>query len=185
MSAQVAGSYANLEQEVAARTVELQAALQERARQAHDLTLALERVEQKDREIQALSIPVVPLLRDTFVLPIVGVLDANRAYHLTNVLLSTIASHQARVVIVDVTGLAFIDEVVARLLLKAASAVSLLGAEIILVGVRPEVAQTLVALGISLDGLKTLGNLQAAVLETLHQTQVLSRNSTKVTPLNT
>jgi len=84
-------------------------------------------------------------------------------------LLAGVESHRARVVILDITGVPIVDEGVANSLLQAMQATRLLGAEPILVGLRPEVAQTIVALGMDLGELATAGNLQQGLARaTLH-----------------
>ncbi|WP_161569226.1 cache domain-containing protein [Candidatus Oscillochloris fontis] len=169
MAAQIAQSYSDLEHVVAARTNTLQQTLNERDAHARDLALALERVQQKEQEIQALSMPVVPILKDTLVLPVVGVLDERRAQQLSSALLDAVECQKARAVILDLTGLAMIDEAIAQQIIAVAQATRLLGAHVTLVGIRPEVAQSLVALGLSLDGIRTLANLQAAVSDVLRR----------------
>ncbi len=110
MAAQIAQSYSDLEHIVATRTETLRQTLSERDQQARDLALALERVQQRDQEIMALSVPVVPLLSDTLVLPVVGVLDGRRAQQLSAAILQAVERQRARAVILDLTGLAVIDE---------------------------------------------------------------------------
>lgn len=167
MSGQIGQAYTNLEQEVATRTEALRNTLEERDQQARDLSRALDEVRRKDQEILSLSIPVVPLLRDTLVLPIVGVLNDERARQMTQALLEAVEQHKARVVIIDLTGLAAIDTLVAQQIMQAAQAVSLLGAEVTLVGLSSEVAQTIVSMGIAFDNLQVYADLQAAVTAAL------------------
>lgn len=170
MSAQIACAYTDLEQTVTARTADLQQALDARDQQARDLSYTLDQLQRKEQEVLALSVPIVPLLDDTLMVPMVGLLNRERALRLLHMLLQTVEAHRARVVIIDITGLAMLDEEIALLLPRAADALHLLGAEMILVGTRPEVAQTLVATGSSLDGMRTLSNLQAAVIDALKRT---------------
>ncbi|NTV62681.1 MAG: HAMP domain-containing protein, partial [Oscillochloris sp.] len=134
MSARIASSYTHLEHEVSARTADLRQSLAERDRQASELAEALAEVRQKEQEVLDLSVPIVPLLDDTLVVPIIGVLSTERAISFLQTLLAAVEARQARVVIMDITGLALIDERIADLLLQAASAVRLLGAELIMVG---------------------------------------------------
>ena len=96
-------------------------------------------------------------------LPLVGQLDAERGQRLTVALLASMERHCASVVIIDITGVPMIDTAVARHLLQATVAARLLGAESVLVGVSPEVAQTLVQLGVDFGTLTTRSNLQAGV----------------------
>lgn len=113
--------------------------------------------------LQGVSTPVLPVASGVLLMPLIGVLDDERARQALHILLQRIASHGARTVILDITGLPMIDGSVAATLLKATRAVRLLGARIILAGVSPEVAQALVSLGIGLDGFQSVGDLQAAV----------------------
>jgi len=171
MAEQITESHSSLEDQVAARTQELRRALAQRDEQARGLSHALEEVQRKEEMIEALSMPIVPLLHDTLVVPIVGALDSRRAGTLIQSLLDMISSHRARVVVLDVTGLPVVDTDVARTLLDAASAAQLLGTEVVLVGIRPEVAQTLVSLGVDFRSLRTLADLQAAVIYSLGQSK--------------
>jgi anti-anti-sigma regulatory factor/HAMP domain-containing protein len=171
MAEQITESHSSLEDQVEARTQDLRRALEQRDEQARGLSHALEEVQRKEEMIEALSMPIVPLLHDTLVVPIVGALDSRRAGALIQSLLDMISSHRARVVVLDVTGLPVVDTDVARTLLDAASAAQLLGTEVVLVGIRPEVAQTLVSLGVDFRSLRTLADLQAAVIYSLGQSK--------------
>jgi anti-anti-sigma factor len=147
---------ASLEQRVADRTAELEqsvAALRETARARDQLSLA----------IRELSNPVVPIAHGILVMPLVGIIDMDRAAMLPASLLKAIEQHRAQTVIIDVTGVPLIDTQGAQTLLHAAAAARLLGAETVLVGLRPELAQTIVGLGLSLAHLVTLGDLQSGV----------------------
>lgn len=124
---------------------------------------------QQDKEarlqqtIQTLSNPVIPIFEGIILMPLVGVIQAERAEQLQRGLLQGIEHHQARIAILDVTGVAIIDREAALAILQAATAARLIGAQPMLVGIRPEVAQTLVGLGIDLQQLTTQANLQAGV----------------------
>jgi rsbT co-antagonist protein RsbR len=96
-------------------------------------------------------------------MPMVGKIDARRAQQMLDTLLSGIAANRARTVILDITGVPVVDAQVASALVRAASAVRLLGAEVMLAGIRPEVARTLVDLGIDLGGILTCSTLQRGV----------------------
>lgn len=113
--------------------------------------------------IRALSTPVVPLLNGIILLPIVGHIDTQRSQQIMEQLLNGVQQHRARVAILDITGVALVDTSVANSLIQAAQAVNLLGAEVVLVGIRPEVAQTMVALGVDLSAMATRSNLQAGI----------------------
>lgn len=111
-------------------------------------------------EIFELSARVLPLSRGVLLLPLVGRIDGARAERIMEVLLAAVGEHGAKVVLLDVTGLPIVDEIVAPHLLRAASAVRLLGATPALVGVRPSLAQSMVAGGVDLGGLVTLAQLE-------------------------
>lgn len=113
--------------------------------------------------IEALSTPVVPLLDGIILLPLVGNIDSGRAQQIMEQLLEGVQKHHARVAILDITGIPVVDTHVANSLLRAAQATNLLGAEVILVGIRPEVAQTIVGLGVNLSLLSTTSNLQSGI----------------------
>jgi anti-anti-sigma regulatory factor/HAMP domain-containing protein len=115
-------------------------------------------------QIQQMSTPVVPVLDGVIVMPIVGMLDTSRATQLVQNMLDGIQSHHARLAVLDITGVPVVDAQVAGALIQAAEASRLLGTRAVLVGIRPEVAQTLVQLGVDLSGIQTFATLQ----ETLH-----------------
>lgn len=105
--------------------------------------------------MQALSTPVVEVWREVLALPLVGTIDTARARQITQSLLRAIRETQARVVIVDISGVPLVDTRVANHLLKTMRAAQLLGARGILVGISPEIADTLVNLDVSLPGIET------------------------------
>lgn len=113
--------------------------------------------------LRELSSPVIPVFEGIIVLPLIGNIDTRRASHILEELLSGIERYHAEIVIMDVTGVPIVDTSVANHLLKAAQAARLLGAEAVLVGVRPEVAQTMVQLGVEHSGLTTRADLQSGV----------------------
>lgn len=113
--------------------------------------------------IESLSSPVIQVWEGILTVPMVGTLDSRRAVRLTETLLETIAQRRARCVILDITGVPIVDTQIAQHLINTANACRLLGCEAVLVGIGIEVAQTLVQLGVSLEGLVTLANLQAGI----------------------
>ena len=119
--------------------------------------------------IRALATPVVPLLNGIILLPIVGHIDTQRSQQIMEQLLAGVQQHRARVAILDITGVALVDTSVANSLIQAAQAVGLLGAEVVLVGIRAEVAQTMVTLGMNLATMTTRSNLQAGIEYALHR----------------
>jgi rsbT co-antagonist protein RsbR len=132
--------------------------------------LELERERLQDEVIEAqaaalaeLSTPLIPLNAEVVVMPLVGTLDSRRAQQVLETLLEGIAQTQAGTAIIDITGVPVVDTQVANALIRAAQAVKLLGAQVVLTGIRPEVAQTLVGLGADLSSITTCGSLQAGI----------------------
>ncbi|HLM73884.1 MAG TPA: STAS domain-containing protein [Polyangiaceae bacterium] len=117
--------------------------------------------------IRELSSPVLNILPGVLLVPLIGALDAERAALVTTALLERVASVRATIVILDVTGVHELDRDVTGLLLRAAGAVSLLGARTILCGVSPAMAQMAVADGIDLSRLTPSGNLRGALMRAL------------------
>jgi rsbT co-antagonist protein RsbR len=99
------------------------------------------------------------------ILPIIGILDSQRARQLTEQLLNSIRDNRAKVAVVDITGVAAVDSKVANHLLQTAEAARLMGAIVILTGLSPEVAQSLVSIGVDLGRLITVGDLQGGIIE--------------------
>ena len=128
-----------------------------------DLQRNLETHAQLLETIRQLSTPVVPLMEGIIFLPLVGHIDSNRAHQIVEELLLGVQEHRARIVILDITGVPVVDTMVAQALVQAAQAVHLLGAEGVLVGIMPEVAQTMVSLGIDLAALVTRADLQSGL----------------------
>jgi PAS domain S-box-containing protein len=116
-----------------------------------------------------LSTPVIPLSDRVLVAPVVGSVDSRRAQQLMETLLRGCAEHSAEVVIVDVTGVAVVDTQVANTVVQVAQTLRLLGAQVVLTGVRPEIAQTLVGLDVDLRGVTTRSTLQSGIAAALAQ----------------
>jgi anti-anti-sigma factor len=119
--------------------------------------------------LRELSTPLIPIAEGVVVMPLVGSMDSVRAGQVMETLLEGVSEHRASIVILDITGLPVVDSQVANVLLQAAQAARLLGAEVVLTGIRPEVAQTLVGIGADLSGLATPGTLQAGVAAALRR----------------
>lgn len=113
--------------------------------------------------VRELSTPVIQVWDQVLVLPLIGGIDEARAQRIMETLLQGVTQHQAQVVIIDVTGVPLIDSHVADYLLRTAQAAELLGARCVLTGISPEIAQSIVSLGLSLTKLTTLPNLQAGI----------------------
>lgn len=160
-AAQLAQTNAELEQRVTARTAELEQALVAQEAQAAELRESIAIQEQLSATIVAQSVPVIPVRGDALVAPIIGVIDSQRAELILRTILQVVEQQPAvRIVFLDVTGVAMIDTASAQMIIQVVSAVRLLGAELVLVGVRPELAQTLVDLQIDLTQFRTVATLQ-------------------------
>lgn len=122
-------------------------------------------IRQQQDAIRELSTPVLQIRDRMLLLPIIGVIDTHRARLITESLLTAIRNNRAKVVVMDITGVATIDSKVANHLLQTVTAARLMGASVIVTGLSADVAQSLVALGIDLGKLKTIGDLQGGVEE--------------------
>lgn len=110
-----------------------------------------------------LQTPLIPINEHAVMMPLVGSLDSRRAQRVLEVLLHGVTAHSAHTVILDITGVPLVDTGVANVLLQAARAVRLLGAQVVLTGIRPEVAQTVVGLGVDLSNIVTKSTLQSGI----------------------
>ncbi len=156
-------AHAGLEAEIAARTAELRAALSEVETRAVEQARLLDELALQREVIRELSVPVLPVSAKALVMPLVGALDTARLQLVQEQALRAIERSAARQLVVDITGVPVVDSQVAQGLLAVVEAARLLGAEALLVGVRPEVAQTMVGLGLALPGLRTYADLQTAM----------------------
>jgi rsbT co-antagonist protein RsbR len=154
---------ADLEQRVADRTAALADALNEvQIRAIEQQRLLAENTHQR-ATIRGLSVPVLPISTHTLVMPLVGELDGARLRLIQEQALHALERSSARYLVLDITGVPIVDSQVAQGLLAVVQAARLLGAEVMLVGIRPEVAQAIVGLGIDLQGVRTSSDLQTAV----------------------
>src|SRR5437867_5643796 len=122
-------------------------------------------IRQQQEAIRELSTPVLQARERLLILPIIGVIDAHRARQLTEQLLRGIRANRAKVVVVDITGVPAIDSTVANHLVQTVEASRLLGAIVIVTGLSPEIAQTLVTIGVDLGKMNTVGDLQGGIEE--------------------
>ena len=112
---------------------------------------------------------MLPVLEGILVMPLVGAITGERANLLISSLLHAIEQHRADFVIMDVTGVPIVDTQVAKALLQAADAARLLGTQTILAGLRPELAQTIVGLGLDLSALVAQADLRSGVVYAMRQ----------------
>jgi rsbT co-antagonist protein RsbR len=122
-------------------------------------------IRQQQDSILELSTPVLQVRERLLILPIIGVLDNQRAHQLTEQLLRGIRSHRAKMVVVDITGVADVDEAVADSLVRTVEASRLMGAQVVITGLSSKIAQTLVTLGVDLSKMQTVGDLQGGIEE--------------------
>ena len=125
-----------------------------------------ERVIREQQEaIRELSTPVLQVRERLLILPMIGLIDPQRARQLTEQLLRGIRANRARVVVIDITGVAAMDANVANHLVLTVESARLLGARVIVTGLSPEIAQTLVNIGVDLGKMNTVGDLQGGIEE--------------------
>src|SRR5215210_4076462 len=122
-------------------------------------------IRQQQDAIRELSTPVLQVRERLLILPIIGVLDTERARQLTEQLLAGIRTHRAKVVVIDTTGVPDVDAVVANHLVQTVDASRLMGAGVIITGLSAEIAQTLVTIGVDLSKISTVGDLQGGIEE--------------------
>jgi rsbT co-antagonist protein RsbR len=138
-----------------------------------DLEAKLETIERQQAAIRELSTPIIEVWAGVLCLPVVGIVDSQRSAEMTETLLEMIVAKQARTAIVDITGIDVMDTKTADHFIKMAKAVRLLGAECILSGINPGIAQTLTHIGVDLTGVRTMRNLRDALQFHLRETQQL------------
>ncbi|NUQ73831.1 MAG: PAS domain-containing protein [Polyangiaceae bacterium] len=113
--------------------------------------------------------PLIPINDEIVVMPLIGIVDSDRAQKVMDALLTGIAERRARVAILDITGVPLVDTLVASSLIRAAKAARLLGTTVVLTGIRPEVSRTLVGIGAELSGIETYGTLQSAIAHAMSE----------------
>lgn len=151
---------------VQAMNSELDERVVERTRELQSLVSSQEQLLAQIREM---STPVVPVLNDVIVVPLIGNFDQQRGAQLAPTILSGIEQYRARVAILDITGVTMVDRQVAATWIDIANAARLIGTVTILVGVRPEIAQTMVQLGIDFNHIRTYASLKEAIQHILIQ----------------
>jgi len=120
-------------------------------------------IREQQEAIRELSTPVLQVRERLLILPIIGVIDPQRARQLTEQLLRGIRTNRAKVVVIDITGVAAMDSQIANHLVQTVEASRLLGATVIVTGLSPEIAQTLVNIGVDLGKMNTVGDLQGGI----------------------
>jgi ABC-type sugar transport system substrate-binding protein/anti-anti-sigma regulatory factor len=121
--------------------------------------------------IQELSTPIIPISPTISVLPLIGTIDSARARMIMDTLLASVSTHRTKIVIIDISGVVVVDTGTAHYLLQSARGAQLLGAQVVLVGIGPEVAQTIVQLGVDLSDIPTYSTLQYGLEYARRKTQ--------------
>ncbi|MEM8531122.1 MAG: STAS domain-containing protein [Chloroflexota bacterium] len=160
---------------IATRTTELEQANTQQHALVEQLQKSLEEQETLDQTVRELSVPTIPILPGVLVVPLVGAFDERRAQNLQNRVLSTTEQQRIAHVLLDVTGVPVIDTQVAQMIIHITNSLQLLGAQPSLIGIRPEVAQTLIHLGIKFEHLSIYADLQSAIEHYLSQDLKASR----------
>ena len=147
----------------------------ERKQTESTLLEKLEIIQKQQEEIRTLSTPVIEVWEGVLTMPVFGSIDEHRATQMMDVLLSAVVRTRCRYIIVDVTGVDRVDMSTANHIIRLVQAVKLLGSQGIVVGIRPEVAQTIVSLGVDLSSVVTLANLREALVLCMRATNARAR----------
>jgi len=126
-------------------------------------------IKRQQQDLLELSTPVIKLFEGVLAVPMIGTLDSSRTQVVMETLLERIVATGSRLAIIDITGVPTVDTLVAQHLLKTVSAIRLMGAECIISGIRPQIAQTIVHLGIDLQGIATKASLADALTLAMEQ----------------
>lgn len=152
-----------LEKQVEARTAQLRARAEEQEKLMAEQAALLKQLEEQQQTIVSLSVPVIPVSATTAVVPLIGTMDSERLQLVQKQAMRALEEMSVRRVVLDITGVPVVDSEVAEGILKVVQMARLLGTEVALVGIRPEVAQAMVSLGIDFQDLRTYRDL-ASVL---------------------
>lgn len=182
MATEIETILSGLEEQVAARTADLEA-----ERSELDLTLSELQASTAARlalveTVRDLSTPVIRIHEQILVLPIIGEIDAERAQQIETSLLAGIERYRATEVLLDLTGVPFVNTAVAAYLMRAARAAQLIGSGVTIVGISPSVAQSLVQLRVDFSGIATRANLQSGLVHALRKRNLSIRRIEEGTP---
>jgi anti-anti-sigma factor len=148
---------------------QVQAIEQHKKAEAERAALHEQIIDAQRAALRELSTPLIPVSDDVVIMPLIGTIDTGRAQQVMETLLEGVAHYQASLAILDITGVSVVDTQVAQALVGAAQAVKLLGAQVVLTGIQPQIAQTLVHLGVDLSGIETRGSLQSGIVYALRR----------------
>ncbi|WP_437736173.1 PAS domain S-box protein [Sorangium sp. So ce1335] len=147
----------------------------EQLRYEQETLAQVQLIQAQQAALRELGTPLIPIADGVIAMPLIGTLDRERAQQILETLLNALGERQAVVAILDITGVKHVDGEVAAALIRIAQAARLLGAEVVLTGIRPVVAQALVDLGTELRGLVTCGTLQTGIAYALaHKARTIS-----------
>lgn len=155
-----------------------QNAAQERQELEERQALQKQVIEAQETSIRELSSPLIPVADRVVIMPLIGTIDSNRGQLIMDMLLRGVYEHQARIAILDVTGVKVIDTQVANMLIQSAQAVRLLGSQVILTGINSTVAQMLIHLGVDLSGIVTHSTLQEGITYAIAEQKRMTSFST-------
>ena len=139
------------------------ATMLERRQLVNELRQSYENERALASTVRDLGAPTIPLMAGVLLIPLVGAIDTSRAQQVINAVLEGVSQHHAGTVLLDLTAVPIVDTQVANTLIQTAQAAMLLGAQVVLVGIRPEIAQSIVSLGISLQQIITQPSLEVAL----------------------
>lgn len=128
-------------------------------------------IEAQQESLRELSTPLLPIAAGILVMPLIGRIDNQRAQQIMETLLEGVAHYQAEITILDITGVPLVDTQIAAAIIRTAQAVKLLGARVVLSGISPHIAQTLVHLGVELKDIATCNTLQAGIAYAMEKSQ--------------
>ena len=164
---------ANLIDEMLESVYLLPQVLRDVVERSESLAQAREDVIRAQKEaLRELSTPLIPISDNVVIMPLIGTIDSSRAQQIIETLLHGVSSQRTRMAILDITGVLLVDTQVANVFIQAAQAASLLGAQVVLTGIRPEVSQTLVGLGVDLRGIVTRGTLQSGIAYAMSRDEI-------------
>ncbi len=133
-------------------------------------------IKRQQDDLLELSTPVIKLWEGVLALPMIGTLDSSRTQVVMETLLQRIVDTGSSIAILDITGVPTVDTLVAQHLMKTVTAIRLMGADCIISGIRPQIAQTIVHLGIDLTGITTKANLADALAVAMQRTTAATAN---------
>lgn len=131
-------------------------------------------IESQKNTLRELSTPLIPISDTVLIMPLIGAIDSQRAEQIMETLLEGVMRQKAKLVILDITGVQVVDTQVANALIRTAQAVRLLGAQVMLTGIRSQIAQTLVQLGVDLSDIITKSSLQDGIMAAFYEMEYQS-----------